>query len=64
MGFGAHIKSLAGQGKLYMWLIVLIHVLTENVSDEESSLETSSLGSTATSRNDIPNMNSTNTSPV
>ena len=63
MGFG-HIKSLAGQGKLYMWLIVLIHVLTENVSDEESSLETSSLGSTATSRNDIPNMNSTNTSPV
>ena len=63
MGFG-HIKSLAGQGKLYMWLIVLIHVLTENVSDKESSLETSSLGSTATSRNDIPNMNSTNTSPV
>ena len=63
MGFG-HIKSLAGQGKLYMWLIVLIHVLTENISDEESSLETSSLGSTATSRNDIPNMNSTNTSPV
>ena len=63
MGFG-HIKSLAGQGKLYMWLIVLIHVLTENVSDEESSLETSSLGSTATSRNDIPNMNSTNTSSV
>ena len=63
MGFG-HIKSLAGQGKLYMWLIVLIHVLTENVSDEESSLETSSLGRTATSRNDIPNMNSTNTSPV
>ena len=63
MGFG-HIKSLAGQGKLYMWLIVLIHVLTENVSDEESSLETSSLGSTTTSRNDIPNMNSTNTSPV
>ena len=63
MGFG-HIKSLAGQGKLYMWLIVLIHVLTENVSDEESSLETSSLGSSATSRNDIPNMNSTNTSPV
>ena len=63
MRFG-HIKSLAGQGKLYMWLIVLIHVLTENISDEESSLETSSLGSTATSRNDIPNMNSTNTSPV
>ena len=63
MGFG-HIKSLAGQGKLYMWLIVLIHVLIENVSDEESSLETSSLGSTATSRNDIPNVNSTNTSPV
>ena len=63
MGFG-HIKSLAGQGKLYMWLIVLIHVLTENISGEESSLETSSLGSTATSRNDIPNMNSTNTSPV
>ena len=31
-----HIKSLAGQVKLYAWLIVPTHVVTENVSDEES----------------------------
>ena len=57
-----------------MRLIVPNHVVTENVSDEESSLETSTLGSTKTSSYHIPNMNyassltntsnSTNTSPV
>ena len=73
-----HIKSAAGQGKLYgplyVRLIVSTHVVTENVSDEESSLEISTLGRTATSSCDIPSMNyassltntshSTNTSPV
>ena len=68
------IKSLAGQGKLYVRLIVPTHVVTENVSDEESSLEISTLGSTATSGCDNSSMNyassltntshSTNTSPV
>ena len=52
-----HIRSLAGQGKLYVQLIVTTHVVTENVSDEESSLETSTLGSTTTSSCDIRNMN-------
>ena len=56
-----------------MRLIVPTHVVTENVSDDENSLETSTLGSTATSSCDIPSMNcassltnashSTNTSP-
>ena len=69
-----HIKSHAVQGKLYVRLIVPTHVVTENVSDEESSLETSTLGSTTTSSYDIPNMSyassltntshSTNTSSV
>ena len=57
-----------------MPLIVPTHVVTENVSDEESALETSTLGSTTTSSYDMPNMNyvssltntlhSNNTSPV
>ena len=57
-----------------MRLIVPTHVVTENVSDQKSSLETSTLGSKETSSCDIPNMNyassltdtshSTNTSPV
>ena len=69
-----HIKSLAGQGKLYVRLIVPTHVVTENVSDQESSLETSTLGNKETSSCDIPSINyassltdtshSTNTSPV
>ena len=40
-----------------MQLILTTHVVTENVSDEESSLETSTLGSTKTSSCDIRNMN-------
>ena len=57
-----------------MPLIVPTHVVTENFSDEESALETSTLGSTTTSSYDMPNMNyvssltntlhSNNTSPV
>ena len=31
-----HIKSLAGQGKLYVWLIEPTHVVTENVSDKKA----------------------------
>ena len=48
-----HIKSLPGQGKVYVRFIVPTHVVTENVSDEESSLETSDLGSTTTSSYDF-----------
>ena len=51
-----HIKSLAGQGKLYARLTVPTHVVTENVCDEEKSLESTTLGSTATSNCDIPSM--------
>ena len=42
---------------LYVRLILPTHVVTQNVSNEESSLETSTLGSTLTSSYDIPNMN-------
>ena len=73
MGFRSYQKSCRAR-KLYVRLIVPTHVVTENVSDEESSLEVSTLGSTATSSCDNPSMNyasslkntshSTNTSPV
>ena len=39
-----------------MRLIVPTHVVTENVSDEERSLESSTVRSTATSSCDIPSM--------
>ena len=63
---------MQGQGNVR--LVVPTHVATENVSDEESSLETSTLGSITTSSYDILNINyasslintshSTNTLPV
>ena len=63
-----------GQGKFYVRFILPTHVVTENVSDEETSLEISTLESTETSSCHIPSMNyvssltitshSTNTSPV
>ena len=65
-------KVMQGQGNVR--LVVPTHVATENVSDEESSLETSTLGSITTSSYDILNISyasslintshSTNTSPV
>ena len=65
-------KAMQGQGNVR--LVVPTHVETENVNDEESSLATSTLGSTTTSSYDILNINyasslintshSTNTSPV
>ena len=45
---------------LYVRLILRTHVVTQNVSNEESSLETSTLGSTLTSSYDIPNMHHSN----
>ena len=44
---------MQGQGNVR--LVVPTHVETENVSDEESSLETSTLGSITTSSYDILN---------
>ena len=46
---------MQGQGNVR--LVVPTHVATENVSDEESSLETSTLGSITTSSYDILNIN-------
>ena len=40
-----------------MRLIISTHGVIENVNDEESSLEMSTLGSTSNSGYDIPNMN-------
>ena len=72
MGFWSYQKVMQGQGNVR--LVVPAHVATENVGDEESSLETSTLGSITTSSYDILNINyasslintshSTNTSPV
>ena len=47
MGFWSYQKVMQGQGNVR--LVVAAHVATENVSDEESSLETSTLGSITTS---------------
>ena len=43
-----YIKSLAGQGKLFMRLVVPTHVVIEKVNHEENPMETSILGSTTT----------------
>lgn len=51
-----HTKSLAGEEKLYMMrgLLYQSHVVIEHFSDEESSPETSTLGSATTSSYGIP----------
>ena len=49
------LKAMQGQGNVR--LVVPTHVATENVNDENISLETSILGSITTSSYDILNIN-------
>ena len=54
---GILVISKAMQGQRNVRLVVPTNVATENVNDEESSLETSTLGSITASSYDILNIN-------